>query len=507
LGSNRWGTVPWLALLAASSAHAQWLPGFTYREAVDVTATAALNDYQVLVTLDTAAQQAAGRMRAGCADVRFTAADGVSVLPHWLESGCGTAQARFWVRVPTLATTTRLYVYFGSGSAPDVSDGYGTNLFYEPFDTDPDDGGRWTAVYRYAGDASSEWVWGNGEQWLTTLSRYAGGGATFMQMDASWDDSWALSFRYRAGGGDGPNDGGDGLAFGFFHQGNNGAGGSLGVQQAGYAVEVDALLSTGDPSPEHIAVTKTVSTSDSYSHLAVFDTPKVKDDVWHSVLVGFNQSRITVDLDDAGILDYSGAWNRTYRRMLFGAGTGLDDNLQRIDDVVLRKFVRPEPVAAIGTLEATDAGDTGTGGGAGGGSGAGGGAPGDGGLPQFVAPTLSTAACGKSWQYPADGGSVAQGGGPITYRLEAGPNDTLPSGLAVDSSTGALSWTPTSSDEGLHEIIVVATNASGSSQQTLDVAVFCHSATMLHSGCSCTTPGGAGVVLLLLWARRRRRRD
>jgi hypothetical protein len=487
LGSTRWvGTVPWLALLVASSAHAQWLPGFSYREPVDVTAAAALNDYQVLVTLDSAAQQAVGRMRVGCADVRFTAADGVSLLPHWLESGCGTAQARFWVRVPALITTTRLYVYFGSSSAPDQSDGYGTNLFYEPFDTDPSDGGRWTDVYRYTGDASAEWVWGHGEQWLTVLNRYTGGGATFMQMDPSWDDSWALSFRYRAGGGDGPNNGGDGLALGFFHQGNNGVGGSLGVEQAGYAVEVDALLSMGDPSPEHIAVTQTVSTSGAYNHLAFFNTPKVKDDVWHPVLVGFNQSRITVDLDDAGIIDYSGAWDRTYRRMLFGAGTGLDDNVHRIDDIVLRKFVRPEPTAAIGALEAADAGT--------------------GALPQFVAGTLSTASCGKSWQYPGDGGVVAQGPGPISYTLEAAPGDALPSGLTMDSSTGALSWTPTSSDEGLHPVVVVATNASGSAQQLVDVAVFCHSATLLHSGCSCGTPGSSGLVFGVLWVRRRRRR-
>jgi hypothetical protein len=61
-------------------------------------------------------------------DIRFTLADGVTVIPHETESfsiDSGSATGHFWVKVPTVssASTTDIYVYYGNPEAIDGQDG------------------------------------------------------------------------------------------------------------------------------------------------------------------------------------------------------------------------------------------------------------------------------------------------------------------------------------------------------------------------------------------------
>jgi hypothetical protein len=500
-------------VLGAPAAQAQaWLDGYSFRAPVTVTSASGLTDYQVLVTLDTASLVSAGQLGPSCGDLRFTGSDGVTLLPHWVESGCGSATTRTWVRAPALdAGATTLFAYFGAPDAGSASDPNATNLFYDDFSADPNTNLKWSNIFRYAGVASDEFVWGNGELWLTTVLTSRGGGGTFMTMDPAWDDSWALSFWYRAGEGAGPNDGGDGLAFGFFHAGNAGNGNELGVANLGYAVEVDALLGAGDPSPEHVAVVHTVTGNNGFNHLVWYNTPKVKDDAWHLVLVGFNASRITVDLDDAGILDFTGSWVRTNRSMLFGAGTGNDTDLHRIDNVVLRKFVRPEPAAVVGTVFALDAGapaDGGADGGSDGGT--------DGGatarlelvLPQTELPAGRLSALiglrlldgnGDELHLSTDlavtlGSSSARGG----FVQHVGDTPMLPFHVTVPAGTSA---TGVYYQDDLPGVATLTASAPGFETGTAAITV----STRLQTTCGCET--GEQLLLfasLALLLRRRR---
>ena len=76
-----------------------------------------------------------GQARTDFGDVRFTAADGKTKLPHWLESLSGVAPHRtatFWVRVAAdLNASQAVYIYYGEPTAKPAVSGAGTFHFFE----------------------------------------------------------------------------------------------------------------------------------------------------------------------------------------------------------------------------------------------------------------------------------------------------------------------------------------------------------------------------------------
>ncbi|MCR9143968.1 MAG: DUF2341 domain-containing protein [bacterium] len=86
--------------------------------------TESLADYQVLLTIDSAALIAENKTAPDLSDVYFTADDGETQLPFWIESGVGTANTRIWIRVPQIPAgeITSVYMYYGeSGRGGDSS--------------------------------------------------------------------------------------------------------------------------------------------------------------------------------------------------------------------------------------------------------------------------------------------------------------------------------------------------------------------------------------------------
>ncbi|MFZ5470135.1 MAG: DUF2341 domain-containing protein [Myxococcota bacterium] len=385
----------WLLFVPAAARSQSWLAGFSFRRAVNVSGSStALVDYPVLVVADSAS------LRPGCPDVRFTDSDGQTLLPHWTESGCNTASTRFWVKVGALPVSGKtLFMYYGSASEADSSNPTAVNLFYDDFSTDPT--ARWQNIFRANGSVGDEFSWGGSTLFLTrTTGR--GGGGTFATVDPSWENGWAVSFRFRCGDGTGPNGGGDGLAFGFFHQGNMGTGGSLGVALPGYAVELDNVpTNPGDPPYPHLGVTRTSTMT--FGHLASVPSSAPDDGLWHSVEVKFSGSRVSVELDKVLVAVVPGAFDKTYRNLLFGAATGGDTNNQEIDDVVLRPHAEPEPSATIGPEEPSSATPPTI--------------PG----PLLVLPNPSPGAVTVSWE----GSSAAAGSGPVRYELQRSPSAAI----------------------------------------------------------------------------------
>jgi signal peptidase I len=103
---------------------------WTRRIAVTVPAGrvgADLIDFPLLVSVTNA--DLAASARSDGADIRFTAADGVTPLAHEIESwNAGTGAVEAWVRVPTLSSTTAtsVYLYYGAPDAPAQDDVRGT---------------------------------------------------------------------------------------------------------------------------------------------------------------------------------------------------------------------------------------------------------------------------------------------------------------------------------------------------------------------------------------------
>jgi hypothetical protein len=93
---------------------AQWLPGYTHRKRIDVASgqTVALDDFVVAIVIPDDADLAA-RARDDGQDLIITTADD-TILDYELERFDGTTGAlSMWVRVPSLAPQTTLYMYYG----------------------------------------------------------------------------------------------------------------------------------------------------------------------------------------------------------------------------------------------------------------------------------------------------------------------------------------------------------------------------------------------------------
>ena len=87
----------------------------------------ALTDYQVKVTINTQELILAGKMRPDGDDIRFTASDGITVIPYWIESGLNTVSTIIWVKVPSIpGGDSTIYIYYSNDIASAASSVSGT---------------------------------------------------------------------------------------------------------------------------------------------------------------------------------------------------------------------------------------------------------------------------------------------------------------------------------------------------------------------------------------------
>jgi hypothetical protein len=137
-----------ISCTAASHAQsASWLnSAWLYRSTVTVAnpGGTTLSSYQVHVVLgssfDFTKPQSSG------ADVRFTASDGATLLPFWIESwNPSTTSASLWVNVPSIpGSGITLYMYYGNGSAVSAASGNTTFNFFDDFSSGVIDTTKWT---------------------------------------------------------------------------------------------------------------------------------------------------------------------------------------------------------------------------------------------------------------------------------------------------------------------------------------------------------------------------
>ncbi len=114
-------------------ARAQITQGWSTRLPLRIESEFDVQGYAVRVVLEPPAFDAA-QARPDLADLRFTRADGVTYLPHWLESFDGR-KAVVWVRTDlSMAEETLVYAYYGNHRAASLSSGYRTFDFFDDFD-------------------------------------------------------------------------------------------------------------------------------------------------------------------------------------------------------------------------------------------------------------------------------------------------------------------------------------------------------------------------------------
>jgi hypothetical protein len=120
----------------AACASPDWLPGWSYRRAVDLSPETAVDDYQILVILTTSKMgKPYANVKADGSDIRFTGSDEVTLQDYWIESWDNTGTSRIWVEVKDSETST-IYMYYGNTAAGSASDGEATFDFFDDFSGD-----------------------------------------------------------------------------------------------------------------------------------------------------------------------------------------------------------------------------------------------------------------------------------------------------------------------------------------------------------------------------------
>ncbi len=106
----------------------QYLDGWSYRKPVTISNTsgAVLNSYQIKFTVT----YASGKMKSDFSDLRFTRLDGITILPHWIESYTASTSAVVWVKVDSIPIAgNQIFMYYGNSSASSTSSFDNTNAF------------------------------------------------------------------------------------------------------------------------------------------------------------------------------------------------------------------------------------------------------------------------------------------------------------------------------------------------------------------------------------------
>jgi hypothetical protein len=110
-------------------------PNWLYRSTVTIgnPGGTALSAYQVHIVLGSGFDFT--KAQANGADIQFTAGDGVTAIPYWLESwNASSSAASLWVNVPSIpAAGTTIYMYYGNASATSASNGNATFNFFDDF--------------------------------------------------------------------------------------------------------------------------------------------------------------------------------------------------------------------------------------------------------------------------------------------------------------------------------------------------------------------------------------
>jgi hypothetical protein len=102
--------------------NSNWL----YRKPIIVNNTKSTNtltDYQIQVSLTYNLN-----MQKDFNDIRFTDSDGITLIDHWLETYATSASATFWVKVPSIpsSSTKIIFYYYGNPETSSVSNGLKT---------------------------------------------------------------------------------------------------------------------------------------------------------------------------------------------------------------------------------------------------------------------------------------------------------------------------------------------------------------------------------------------
>lgn len=113
---------------------AQWLTGWSDRQAFYLTENSGFNLSNYQIRLDVTHLQG---MSNDFSDIRFTTNNGFTMIDYWIEVTQNATSAVVWVEVPFLGahSVDSILMYYGNPSAVSASDGQATFIFFDDFTT------------------------------------------------------------------------------------------------------------------------------------------------------------------------------------------------------------------------------------------------------------------------------------------------------------------------------------------------------------------------------------
>ena len=181
-----------------------WLSGWSNRKSITLSrASGAVTNYQMKLLVGESSGATGEDVDCGglCAadfdDLRFTAADGTTLLDYYIESVSGATPnqlATIWVEFDSIGKeATTFYMYYGKSDAEAVSSGVNTFQFFEDFNAlntaDLNGQNGWTAHANFDVATTTKY---EGAKAVTT----AAGGAT-VQADHALSGTWNIWAQVR----------------------------------------------------------------------------------------------------------------------------------------------------------------------------------------------------------------------------------------------------------------------------------------------------------------------
>jgi len=118
-----------IAYILYTSSPCPSLPSWTKMQTITLNQSGtSINDYRLLLTVNTQTLIASGDLRSDGGDLRFTV--GCTQIPYWIESGLNTTTTKIWVKVPTVAVgANEIKMFYGNPSTSFASPNTASNVF------------------------------------------------------------------------------------------------------------------------------------------------------------------------------------------------------------------------------------------------------------------------------------------------------------------------------------------------------------------------------------------
>jgi len=417
--------IPSLGLYKPVLASASWYnQSWTFRKQMAlVGSSSALSNYQMRITVHrtTGTDSSSDvyldtKVNADYSDLRFTKSDGISLLPYWIETPSSSSAAAVWVNFDSIpqSSTANFYLYYGNSSATDASDGTNTFVFFDDFNDGNFNTTLWSQTGSYGSTSES-----NG-----TLTITSGNYNRWVYSNTAYGNGYALRARVKQGSAT-----------------------STGIKILGF------ITATKDPQYEKY-LTGTFRYSSGQADFTGIsgngnssnapDMNVTSDTNYHVVEAkryasgGTNYDKFT--MDDGSVVN--GTYPTSTARDIIIKMGGASGETIITDWVALRNYVVNEPTWGTWGSEEN--------------------------LPSILTITttspLTSGTVGTAYS-----ATLAASGGtpPYTWSLSAG---ALPAGLNLNSSSGAITGTPTVAGT-TNFTAQVADSASGTATKQLAITV------------------------------------